>query len=548
MHFTKLIINLLFFITISAHCFSSKKKIDVSQDLKLLNKYIGVQETYKKLKTERIAVLENALLSRNFSQEEQFYRTFLLYEEYSTYKYDSMYVFADKLRTLAQQMNNKDFIVKAELTIVNSFLWGGLFKDATEYFNQIDTTGINKQTKIEYWSNYFDLTFESGLYARYNKVLFPVYKQKMENALKHIEDLSPKDIELILGKKVKLAFHNNESKDAIRYSMQLKEIVQPKDSTSIEYSELLGNIGYNYMDMGDTIRGMHYMTKSAIIGIKQGSRKYPALRRIAEATYALGYLEDAYNYIQLSMSNAKFFGSRYRIYEASKILPKVDSDLNDLTKKQKTSISNLLIITWIFAALLLLVIGLYIRRNNKLKAVRKKLKEQNNLLTENNEKIKLIVLELSEANKIKEAGIGQLFNSNIEFYNKLETLKTSIVRRIKTRQINDLEDFVNKSDLFDSRDKFIGNFDMMFLQLFPNFVVSFNSLLKPENRIIATEKDKLTPELRIFALIRIGFSKNEVIAKFLNYSVSTVKNYKTKIKNCSIIPKDEFEEHLMKIT
>lgn len=543
----KHIIFLFSFFSIATQCFASKK-IDVSNDLKLLNKYIRVQETYQKQKTERILSLENALQSRNLSQEEQFYRTFLLYEEYATYKYDSMYVCADKLRTLAKQMNNKNFIVKAELTIVNSFLWGGLFKDATEYINQIDTLGINRETQIDYWSCYFDLTFESGLYARYNAVLFPVYKQKMEVALKHLEELAPEDTELILGKKVKLAFHNKESKDAIRYSMQLKEIVQPKDSTSIEYSELLGNIGYNYMDMGDTIRGMHYLTESAIIGIKQGSRKYPALRRIAEATYALGCLEDAYNYIQLSMTNAKFFGSRYRIYEASKILPKVDSDLNNLTKKQKDRITNLLIITWIVTALLLIVIGLYIKRNNKLKDARKKLKEQNNQLTENNEKIKLIVRELSEANKIKEAGIGQLFNSNIEFYNKLELLKTSIIRRIKARQIHDLEDFINKSDLFDSRDKFIGNFDMMFLQLFPNFVVSFNRLLKPENQIVAIEKGKLTPELRIFALIRIGFSKNEVIAKFLNYSVSTVKNYKTKIKNCSIVPKEEFEEHLMKIT
>jgi Response regulator containing a CheY-like receiver domain and an HTH DNA-binding domain len=61
------------------------------------------------------------------------------------------------------------------------------------------------------------------------------------------------------------------------------------------------------------------------------------------------------------------------------------------------------------------------------------------------------------------------------------------------------------------------------------------------------DKVQLTPEIRIFALIRLGISNNESIAKFLNLSLSTIKNYKTKVKNRSNVPNELFEQKIMEI-
>ena len=57
----------------------------------------------------------------------------------------------------------------------------------------------------------------------------------------------------------------------------------------------------------------------------------------------------------------------------------------------------------------------------------------------------------------------------------------------------------------------------------------------------------LTPEMRIFALIRLGINESSNIANFLNYSVNTVNTYKTKTKNKSIIPNEQFEQKIMEI-
>ncbi|HXO75847.1 MAG TPA: DUF6377 domain-containing protein, partial [Puia sp.] len=79
------------------------------------------------------------------------------------------------------------------------------------------------------------------------------------------------------------------------------------------------------------------------------------------------------------------------------------------------------------------------------------------------------------------------------------------------------------------------------------FVASFNALFNPEDQIKLKENELLNIDLRIFALIRMGISDNEKIAQILEYSVNTIYAYKTKIKNRSIVPNEEFEARVLEI-
>ena len=71
----------------------------------------------------------------------------------------------------------------------------------------------------------------------------------------------------------------------------------------------------------------------------------------------------------------------------------------------------------------------------------------------------------------------------------------------------------------------------------------------PENeRKIPEKKMSLTTEMRIFALIRLGITESERIAKFLKYSVHTINTYKTRVKNKSLVENDDFEASIMRIS
>ena len=80
-----------------------------------------------------------------------------------------------------------------------------------------------------------------------------------------------------------------------------------------------------------------------------------------------------------------------------------------------------------------------------------------------------------------------------------------------------------------------------------NFVEEFNKLLEEKERIELKKGEFLNTELRIFALIRLGINDSTKIAGLLRYSVRTIYNYRVKIKNKSLIPRDDFESYVIKI-
>ena len=86
---------------------------------------------------------------------------------------------------------------------------------------------------------------------------------------------------------------------------------------------------------------------------------------------------------------------------------------------------------------------------------------------------------------------------------------------------------------------------MTLLNLFPNFIEEFNALLLPEHQIIIDNR-RLTPELRIFALIRLGITNSIDIARFFQYSLSTIYTYRTRMR-ARAKDRDLFEKQIMNI-
>jgi hypothetical protein len=94
---------------------------------------------------------------------------------------------------------------------------------------------------------------------------------------------------------------------------------------------------------------------------------------------------------------------------------------------------------------------------------------------------------------------------------------------------------------------FYEDFDNTFLQLFPSFVEDFNSLLGENEHIHLKGNERMNTELRIFALIRLGITDSVKIAQFLRYSVTTIYNYRTKIRNKAKGDRELLEDEVLRI-
>ncbi len=154
---------------------------------------------------------------------------------------------------------------------------------------------------------------------------------------------------------------------------------------------------------------------------------------------------------------------------------------------------------------------------------------------------------LVDTNKKRE-GLARIYiDLCAKYINRLKNQKTLVQRKIKANQVNELLTLIASSK-FSEEDAatFLNRFDKAFLDLYPTFIEEFTALLKPENRTIMPSSNSLTPELRIFALIRLGVKESSEIADLLFYSPQTIYNYRSAVKNKALC-KETFEDDVLQL-
>ena len=199
--------------------------------------------------------------------------------------------------------------------------------------------------------------------------------------------------------------------------------------------------------------------------------------------------------------------------------------------------------------------------NNELKNFNNELKDSNKALKDSNNELKDSNDELKDSNKALRDANDELENTNAkrelmanafimlcyQYIERLESQRKLVIRKIKANQQNELLSILSSSKRgTEESQNFFSQFDKIFLSLYPSFVNELNSLLIPEAQIELKEDNELTPSLRVAALVRLGVTESPKIAGILSYSLQTIYNYRSTLKN-NAIDKEHFEENLQKL-
>lgn len=185
-------------------------------------------------------------------------------------------------------------------------------------------------------------------------------------------------------------------------------------------------------------------------------------------------------------------------------------------------------------SLLILSIVVILSQNRKLKRKSLLILEQSLRLDETNKK-------LFESIEIKDVILQHFIMQGAAHEKSLQKLYDEILRKLKIADYAGIQKHVK--ELAKNRVVDFAEIDRIILQLFPDFVEEFNGLLQPESRF-SVKEESLAPEMRIFGLIKLGITKNTDLAMSLDYSVNTIKTYKTKVLNASLYPKETFYQKL----
>ncbi len=503
-----------------------------------LDKVLEQKQELVKKKRHRIASL-NQQYKENDGKNEflfQYQICAKLFEEYKSFQYDSASKYTNTMLRLAYVLNDKSKINHAKVNVSFILLSSGMFKEALDTLTTIDSIALLVPERVNFYKvyarTYFDLS-DFSQNQQYSSVYNKIGNQYLARALKLVDKGSA---EYLFIK----AWEYMRIRDIYPAIRTYQKLLKDYKLTDHEYAIVTSSLSYMYRLDGDLVKTKEFLTQAAMADIRGSVFEAVALGDLAELLYKENDYDRAYRYIKIANDDAYAYGAKFRQVQIAHILPVIESaHMNEVQAKRKMLTIYSLFAT--FVCLMILVLYFIIYRNNrKLKVAKASLQESHTHLQELNNK-------LLDANKIKEEYIGHFFKTISEYIDKIEKFKMSVDRKISQQKPEQIRDIVNQINLKTERDELYGSFDRIFLKIFPDFIPKFNSFFGPEDQYVIGDNAPLPPELRIFALIRLGINDNEKIAKFLGYSVNTIYTYKTRMKNKAIIPNEKMETSVMEI-
>ena len=510
-------------------------KSDNENLLKELDEVISNKKYYHKLREDKISHLKDSL-RKSGDVKEKYDLCGALFYEYLHYQADSSLYYINMKHSYLPQMNKPE--LEDEILINRAKVFGvmGMYNEAEIELDKVNLGKITNPGLIGYY--YRTRRAYYGWLADYTADIkaSKYYKKITETYRDSISMMKLPDMDSQINNAEELII-NGEFSRAI--NLLLSCMQSSKDMKRNVYANYTLSEAYEALD--DTTNQIKYLAITAIMDIKMAEREYASLQKLAYLIYLQGDLDRAYRYLTCSMEDAVASNARLRFLEVTQIYPIIDKAYKKKEAEKKKDIRRLLIGISILAFLLIIATFYLYYWMKKLSVMRRNLYHANKKLVEANR-------SLAQTGKIKEVYIAKYLDRCVIYLEKLEQYRRSLEKLAMASKIDQLFKAIRSEEfLRDERKMFYDEFDRSFLDLFPNFVEDFNNLLTDDAKIYPKKDEHLNTELRIFALIRLGVTDANRIAHFLGYSLATVYNYRSKIRNKAKGNKDNFEQDVMNL-
>ncbi|UAY51217.1 DUF6377 domain-containing protein [Ferruginibacter albus] len=565
----KYIITVFIFLSFLFTGFSQSIAVD---KLSELNKIMEKEKEYDGQKEAEIKRLQEKLSTVSQSNlAEQYDLSVQLYNAYKVFKYDSAYQYSRKAHEIAYRLQDSNKIAYSGILVSFTLLSSGLFKETADTLDAIHTSHLPDSIEAEYYAVKARYFYDMADYANddYHK---PVYNKEGGFYLdKALALYTPSSFNYSYYSGLKDIRSGNKASAQINF----EKLIAGGGLSKHELALTASTLSDIYIQNKQTDSAIYLLADAATADIESSTKETSAMFNLAQLLYKEGNVKDASMYIEYAINDAAFYGARQRKVQLISILPLIEAEkINKVESQKAILITYAVAITFLLLIVVVLAITVYrqvvklkhaqkviydahqkehevnqqlAETNRKLSEMHVKEQEINEALAQTNAQLSDVNFRLSEANKIKEEYIGYFFNANSEFFNRIERFKKSVEQKIADRKIEEIKFLVNSINLRKEKEDLLRNFDKAFLRIFPHFVEEFNQFFKEEDRVELKDGEILNTDLRIFALIRMGINDIGKISQILEYSVNTINTYKTRIKNKSIIPNEEFEKRIMNI-
>lgn len=545
--------NIIIFLCLCTICMCRLHAADSSRADSLLLKLdqaIKERPIYMEQKELKLVELKRQL-HRQIPDEERFAILGTLLDEYRSFNTDSALHMAEEREQIAIRLGNREYIDNARMNKADVLGMTGMYKEVMDLMRNIHIDRLPVDIHPYYYHIYRTVYGLMADYAvtAYEKKLYTELTDKYRDSLLLVN----KD-NLLIHTLIQSDQYNvrNEYDKAIRL---LTDYLALQKDYEHDVAICAYTLSESYRLKGDKEKEKEYLIVSAMADMKTAVREYISLRKLAVLLYQEGDIERAYSYVKICMEDAAACNARLRKLEILEIFPIINDAYLQKTEKQQEQMKWALVSISLLSLFLLLAIFYVYKQMKKVAAARREVIDANKRLKELNDELHLSNAQLKEANHsiaensyLKEEYIGRYMDQCSVYLEKMDNYRRSLGKIAATGNVEELYKNIKSSKFIEGELKeFYTNFDNTFLQLFPTFVEDFNTLLADDEQISLKAGERMNTELRIFALIRLGITDSVKIAQFLRYSVTTIYNYRTKVRNKAAGDRDLLEQEVMTI-
>lgn len=549
---------------------SSKSEVTITPEIEsllaTLDSLLGDNNSYHQEKEAKISKLRDNYKSA-IGSERKFWVASNLYDEFSAYDSDSALYYADVARRHAVELQRPD--LEADMLLNRSYVLSatGLLDEALFCLKELTFDSLPNHLALNYCDRMIFLASHTQQFLGLENGLEEIYAHRADSLMKEmraeITPDSPRYRWLLGWSSLGNGENLQEAIDIIAKSFENATLSTRHDAMD---AWMLSKL---YENNGDNQNRLKYLVHSAIADVRACNKEVASLEELSAILFDIGELDRASSYVNHSILNANQYKSRVRLGSLANLQEKILYAIHERSEQQAHVLRIYFIgLVIILAVLLLAVIYIWIQnsqlrrsrrtlndangelqqRVDELSRTREELNVTNDKLSEMYEKATEATRELTEVNESKEAYIADVFTVCSNYIDKLEGFRANLNKLLTARKFDDAIKLTKSPELsYHEVRELWATFDEIFLDLFPNFVEDFNTLLKPEERIELKKPGKLTNELRIYALVRLGMNDSQKISKFLHCSLQTVYNTRQRTRNKAIVPRDRFAKAVMNL-
>ena len=499
-------------------------------------------------KQERIELIREGLGARGMTDDDRYQIRMRLYDEYMAFRCDSAMKYIVENIESERSRGHLDRVHACKLRLSHLLAVAGLFDKARTVLQNIPVDELSETTLPEYYNAMQEYYLFMSEQARGT-----VYSQEYQDSVVMYRErmiaLNPQDDYFRIFSE---ATYRAETGD-VDGAIDLLENYRRKEQGGRIHSVLMSTLAYFYSLKGDMQKREEYLLLSAINDERCAIRENNSLRELSMLLLEKGETERAFRYLNASMADASFYGTRLRNLQAAQLMPQIE-DAYYQARSRAQNIMIALLVAISLVALILIISRIYrsrlIRRLEEANAhneeMNRQLEQTVGQLNDANEQLSQTNRVIKESGRIKEEYIGRFFELGGVFINKADEQNKRSSRLLRDRKFEELmKELKSERNLTELTNDYFKQFDEAILSIYPHFVERVNALLEENSRIVP-HGEKLTTELRIVALIRLGFTDNQRIASILRSSITTIYTYRSKLK-AKAKQKESFEEDVKRM-